>query len=369
MGHAAHDRAAVSVRNGAHRRRSPAVDESSDLEVALQEPRRPPAFSARLHRRALRGPSARIVAIGLAERGRDGGDECDASRCGPVGKTQIGGEPLPFQAGPAVGAPTLASGPGTLSGGQTFPTTPTPVQPSGAQQAAPATAGRQGKGLIVGLAAAAGVLGVVTIIMVARGMKPKDDVQLTNPFGGASGAVSVAFVPPAGGPTANPTDVPGARYRRGYRRSPNPRPHRNRPRHRPRRPLWPKAMPPASRRANAPIRKTSRAPLTRSPAAKVRTRWRPRRRSRKCAQGGPAQGIQRRLRGREGRSQRRRERWCRWQCRVDVGKLQIVATLPPSQLLLKVIVITCTIPGPLTRWLRSGRPSGRKCCNLATPLA
>jgi eukaryotic-like serine/threonine-protein kinase len=76
----------------------------------------------------------------------------------------------------------------TPSGGQTFPTAPQP-----GAGAAPA---RGGKGLIIGLASAAGILGIIGVIMVARSMRPKEEVTVTNPFGTASGAVTVTQVPP-----------------------------------------------------------------------------------------------------------------------------------------------------------------------------
>jgi serine/threonine-protein kinase len=56
----------------------------------------------------------------------------------------------------------------TPAGGQTFPTTPQPR--------APAPTKRRGNGLIIGLAAAAGVLGIGTVIVVARQLQPTAEV-------------------------------------------------------------------------------------------------------------------------------------------------------------------------------------------------
>ena len=91
------------------------------------------------------------------------------------GQDAVGGGPL-FQAmARRLRAAAVVAHADTLSGGQTFPTAPSrPARPRDPQRRA------GGKGLIVGLAAAAGVLGIVAIVIAARGMRPKDDVQLTD---------------------------------------------------------------------------------------------------------------------------------------------------------------------------------------------
>jgi hypothetical protein len=56
----------------------------------------------------------------------------------------------------------------TPAGGQTFPTAPQPQ--------APAPTKKRGNGLIIGLAAVAGVLGIGTVVIVARQLQPTADV-------------------------------------------------------------------------------------------------------------------------------------------------------------------------------------------------
>jgi serine/threonine-protein kinase len=67
-------------------------------------------------------------------------------------------------------------------GGQAFPAPPPP----------PPAAKGGGKGLIIGLAATAGVLGIAAVVIMARQMKPKEDIPITSPI-----AATVATVPPA----------------------------------------------------------------------------------------------------------------------------------------------------------------------------
>jgi eukaryotic-like serine/threonine-protein kinase len=83
---------------------------------------------------------------------------------------------------PAMAAPgTVGSNPGfapqpvahATPGGQAFPA---PAPP-------PAAAARGGgKGLIIGLAAAAGVLGIAAVVIMAREMRPKEDIAVTSPI-------------------------------------------------------------------------------------------------------------------------------------------------------------------------------------------
>jgi serine/threonine-protein kinase len=72
-------------------------------------------------------------------------------------------------------------------GGQAFPAPP---------PAPAATAKGGGKGLIIGLAAAAGVLGVAAVIILARQMRPKEDIVVTSPISTATIAPAVVPVPP-----------------------------------------------------------------------------------------------------------------------------------------------------------------------------
>jgi len=118
---------------------------------------------------------------------------------------------------PAMGAPVaVASNPAftpqpvahATPGGQAFPAPPAP----------PPAARGGGKGLIIGLAAAAGVLGIAVVVIVAREMKPKEDIAVTSPITTATVAPTVAPVPekPPEPPPPNPTtkddkdDVPTA---------------------------------------------------------------------------------------------------------------------------------------------------------------
>ena len=57
-------------------------------------------------------------------------------------------------------------------GGQAFPAPPPP----------PAGAKGGGKGLIIGLAATAGILAIVAVIIMARQMRPKEDIPVTSPI-------------------------------------------------------------------------------------------------------------------------------------------------------------------------------------------
>ena len=118
---------------------------------------------------------------------------------------------------PAMGVPVaVASNPAftpqavahATPGGQAFPAPPpAPSAPRGG-----------GKGLIIGLAAAAGVLGIAVVVIVAREMKPKEDIAVTSPITTATVAPTVAPVPekPPEPPPTNPTtkddkdDVPTA---------------------------------------------------------------------------------------------------------------------------------------------------------------
>jgi eukaryotic-like serine/threonine-protein kinase len=116
--------------------------------------------------------------------------------------------PLPVAEGsggtaamPVIGAKEGTSGPAltphpvahATPGGQTFPTPPR-ARPS-AEAARPG-----GKGLIIALAAAAGFLAVLGIIILAREMRPKEDIAVTSPLGpntAATAAPTVALPPPA----------------------------------------------------------------------------------------------------------------------------------------------------------------------------
>jgi serine/threonine-protein kinase len=77
-------------------------------------------------------------------------------------------------------------------GGQAFPAPP--PSPSVSQKGG-------GKGLIIGLAATAGLLGVVGIVIVAKQMRPKEDIPVLGPA-----TTTTATVPPTAVPI--PTDKP-----------------------------------------------------------------------------------------------------------------------------------------------------------------
>lgn len=87
--------------------------------------------------------------------------------------------------------------------------------PTGAGQVIPAAPSSStskkggGKGLIIGLGAAAGVLGIIGIVVAARGMKPEDDIPLTNPFTSDTPppAVAVEAVPTAAMPIASAPEM------------------------------------------------------------------------------------------------------------------------------------------------------------------
>jgi serine/threonine-protein kinase len=84
-------------------------------------------------------------------------------------------------------------------GGQAFPAPPPPPQ---------ATAKGGGKGLIIGLAATAGVLAIVAVIIMARQMRPKDDIPVTSPISTATVATQAPTVvpPPPDKPIEPPKD-------------------------------------------------------------------------------------------------------------------------------------------------------------------
>ena len=64
-----------------------------------------------------------------------------------------------------------------------------------------------GKGLIIGLASLAGILAIVGVVILARQMKPKEDVAVQNPFG-ATATATAAATAPAAMVTAPPTIAP-----------------------------------------------------------------------------------------------------------------------------------------------------------------
>jgi serine/threonine-protein kinase len=109
---------------------------------------------------------------------------------------------------PAMGSPgVVGSNPGfaphpvahATPGGQAFPAPPPP----------PAAAKGGGKGLIIGLAATAGVLGIAAIVIMAREMRPKEDIPVTSPIATATTAApTVAPVPekPPEPPAKDPKD-------------------------------------------------------------------------------------------------------------------------------------------------------------------
>src|SRR5690606_22422468 len=93
---------------------------------------------------------------------------------------------------------------------------PTPSFPTAAGQVVPvqprpAAAGKQGggKGLLIALGAAAGVLGIIAVVVAAKGMKPEDEVPLSNPFTSTAptGAVTVEPVAPSAMPTAEAPEM------------------------------------------------------------------------------------------------------------------------------------------------------------------
>ncbi len=108
------------------------------------------------------------------------------------------GEPMPFAAGAVPAAPAPVAHP-TPVGGQTFPTGPTGGGGGSARK-------KEGKGLIIGLGAAAGVLGLIGIVVAARSSKPKDDVQVTVPL--TAGAMSATPQVVENAPTATATGTP-----------------------------------------------------------------------------------------------------------------------------------------------------------------
>jgi serine/threonine-protein kinase len=103
---------------------------------------------------------------------------------------------MPATAAPGGGGshPGLAPHPvaHATPGGQAFPAPP--PSPSTSQKGS-------GKGLIIGLAATAGVLGVVGIVMMAKQMRPKEDIPVVGPA-----TTTAATAPPTAVPI--PTDKP-----------------------------------------------------------------------------------------------------------------------------------------------------------------
>jgi len=119
---------------------------------------------------------------------------------------------------PATAAPVAAgSHPGftphavahATPGGQAFPAPPP----------APAAAAKGGgKGLIIGLAAIAGVLGIAAVVILAREMRPKEDIAVTSPITTPTVATTVAPDPqdkPVEPPKDNDKDEPPAPVKTG----------------------------------------------------------------------------------------------------------------------------------------------------------
>jgi len=85
---------------------------------------------------------------------------------------------------PALSPPVVAH---ATPGGQAFPAPP----PNRAADKG------GGKGLIIGLAATAGVLAIAAVVILAREMRPKEDIAVTSP-------ITAATVPPTAAPTVAP---------------------------------------------------------------------------------------------------------------------------------------------------------------------
>ena len=110
--------------------------------------------------------------------------------------TEVPEEVLAAREKTQLGAPAFAPPPGG------HPTAGVHVVPVAPRSAPPKKGG--GKGLLIGLGGAAFVLGIVGIVVAAKGMKPEEEVPLTNPFTATAptGAVTVEPVPPSEMPTA-----------------------------------------------------------------------------------------------------------------------------------------------------------------------
>jgi hypothetical protein len=97
---------------------------------------------------------------------------------------------MPAAPGAVVSHPGFAPQPvaHATPGGQAFAAPPAPV---------PAAARGGGKGLIIGLAATAGVLGIAALVIMAREMRPKEDIAVTSPITTATTAApTVVPLPP-----------------------------------------------------------------------------------------------------------------------------------------------------------------------------
>jgi eukaryotic-like serine/threonine-protein kinase len=147
--------------------------------------------------RADRQPDVRRFYEDLASSGAGASAAPPMAVAHPEGGGGAGGTAAMPAMGAAVGSnPAFSPRPvaHATPGGQAFPA-PVP--------APPATARGSGKGLIIALAAAAGILGIAAIVIMAREMKPKEDIAVTSPILTTTVAPTV---PPA--PAEKPPEPP-----------------------------------------------------------------------------------------------------------------------------------------------------------------
>ena len=181
----------------AHMTAAPCPFESIPAAAGVPAPMRQAILRALSKDRGDRQPDVRRFYEDLASAGSGTAAAPPIAVAHPAGGTA---------AMPAMGAPGGAgSNPGfapqpvayATPGGQAFPAPPPP----------PAAAARGGgKGLIIGLAATAGVLGIAAVVILAREMRPKDDIPVTSPITTATVAPTVVPVPPEKPPEPPPQD-------------------------------------------------------------------------------------------------------------------------------------------------------------------